>query len=98
MTQTTNEAWLDALIRHQVGLMRLAPSISEKVGSLLNASEKDIVDQIKTRATKGMNTARLEGLLKTGQAAPRRGRKCARSGRARWMSWRSLSQRSLIER
>lgn len=49
--------------------MRLAPSISTKVNSLLNASEKDIVEQIKLRAEKGMSTARLDGLLKSIQAA-----------------------------
>jgi SPP1 gp7 family putative phage head morphogenesis protein len=62
---TANEAWLDALVRHQVGLMRLAPAISDKVNRLLNDSEADIKAQILARAERGMSTVRLDGLLKS---------------------------------
>ncbi len=65
---TANEAWLDAIIRHQVGLMRLTPGIQRQVSSLLNSSEKDIAAQIASRAERGMGTARLDNLLKSIQA------------------------------
>ena len=66
--QTANEAWMDAIIRHQVGLMRLAPGISQQVNSLLNDSERDLQEQIKKRYQKGLSTARADGLLKSMKA------------------------------
>jgi hypothetical protein len=66
---TANEAWMDALIRHQVGLMRVAPGISEQVNDLLNKSETDMIRQIRARYAKGMNAKRLEGLLSTVRSA-----------------------------
>lgn len=66
---TANEAWMDALIRHQVGLMRLAPGITGQVNELLNASEADMVRAIRARYAKGMDARRLENLLTTVRAA-----------------------------
>jgi hypothetical protein len=66
---TANEAWMDSLIRHQVGLMRLAPGISADVNDLLNKSEADMVRQIRARYAKGMGAGRLDGLLKSVRAA-----------------------------
>lgn len=66
---TANEAWMDALIRHQIGLMRVAPGISASVNDLLNKSESDMIKQIKARYAKGMDARRLDGLLKSVRAA-----------------------------
>lgn len=64
---TANEAWMDAMIRHQVGLMRLAPGISAKVNGLLNESEIDLQQQIQKRYQQGLSTARADALLKSMQ-------------------------------
>lgn len=64
MTQTANQAFQDALIRHQVGLARMAPGITAKINSLLMATEDDIVDQITARELKGLSTTKLTGTLK----------------------------------
>lgn len=66
---TVNEVWMDALIRHQVGLMRVAPGISQQVNDLLNASEVDMIKQIRARYAKGMSAGRLDGLLKSVRAS-----------------------------
>lgn len=62
--KTANEAFMDALIRHQIGLTRLAPSISRKIITLLNASEADVKDQLLAREIAGLSTTRLSGLMK----------------------------------
>jgi SPP1 gp7 family putative phage head morphogenesis protein len=62
--KTANEAFMDALIRHQIGLTRLAPGISRKVITLLNASEADVKEQLLAREIAGLSTTRLNGLLK----------------------------------
>jgi SPP1 gp7 family putative phage head morphogenesis protein len=49
---TVNEEFLDALIRHQVYLMRLSGSIRDKVLRLLDATEKDIEAAILRRLAK----------------------------------------------
>ena len=61
---TANEAFRDALIRHQIGLARMAPGITAKVNALLSATEEDIEDQIISRELKGLSTNRLNATLK----------------------------------
>lgn len=69
--RTANDEFFDALVRHQIGLLRLSGSIQNDVVELLNASEQDIADKIRTRLRnhKGLDTpaavARLERLLRS---------------------------------
>lgn len=42
MPQTANEKVLDALVRHQIGLLRLSGSIRNRVIALLDATEADV--------------------------------------------------------
>lgn len=46
---TANEALLDALVRHQIGLMRLSGSVRNKIVDLLNETEKDLELEIRKR-------------------------------------------------
>lgn len=48
---TVNEDFLDALIRHQIGLMRLSGSIRNRILKILDATEKDLRREIARRAT-----------------------------------------------
>ncbi|MCK5131710.1 MAG: minor capsid protein [Candidatus Sabulitectum sp.] len=55
---TANEAWMDALIRHQIYLLRFSGSIRNEITGLLNATEKDIAQKIRgmlTGDTKNVN-------------------------------------------
>lgn len=56
---TANEAFLDALIRHQIYLLRLSDSIRKKVETLLNDSEQDLAEKIRDRLrnTNGLTTS-----------------------------------------
>ena len=45
MALTANDQFLDALIRHQIGLLRLSGSIRNDVYKLLDATEKDIAEK-----------------------------------------------------
>lgn len=47
--KTVQDQWLDALIRHQIGLLRRAGSIRNEVNALLFATEGDIRDQLRGR-------------------------------------------------
>jgi len=49
-----NEQFLDAAIRHQIGLMRLSGSIRNEVFEILEATEKDLRDQIERRLRRGL--------------------------------------------
>ncbi len=44
--KTANELWFDALVRHQVYLMRVSGGIRNDINGLLNATERDMVDRI----------------------------------------------------
>ena len=46
---TANEALFDALVRHQIGLLRLSGSIRNRVYTLLDATEDDMAAQITRR-------------------------------------------------
>lgn len=69
MPQTANEAWVDAMIRHQIGLQRIAPGIQQRINALLNASEADVREQLLGRVTQGMSTSRLDKVLQVIEAA-----------------------------
>ncbi len=57
---SVNEQFFDALIRHQIGLLRLTGSIREDVLRLLNATEEDMAGKIRARLLnhQGLNTPR----------------------------------------
>jgi len=48
MALTVNEEFFDAVVRHQIGLLRLSGSIRNDVYALLNATEADIAKQTRT--------------------------------------------------
>lgn len=51
---TANEEFLDALIRHQIGLMRLSGSIRNEIIEILDRTERDLKDQIARRMRRGL--------------------------------------------
>ena len=59
---TANVQWLDALLRHQIFILRTAGSVRNDVTALLNATEKDIADRI--RKALQMDPAKLTQRLK----------------------------------
>lgn len=63
MPQQTNEEWLDALIRHQIGLMRLSGSVRNQIIELLDATEGDIREQIKRRLSRSQSVSSQENLI-----------------------------------
>lgn len=71
MTETYNEAFFDALVRHQIGLLRMSGSIRNQVYELLDATEKDMAQLItrKLARSSGLETPadvrRLQSLLKS---------------------------------
>ena len=68
--KTSNEAFLDALLRHQVGLLRVSGSIRNQILDLLDATEEDLRIQLNRgmRAGAGLKSPRefrrLESLLR----------------------------------
>lgn len=67
-----NDDLLDALVRHQVHLLRYGSGLRDKVLALLDKTEQDIRDEIETRwgrittaGTGGTREARLRKLLET---------------------------------
>lgn len=67
---TANEQFFDALIRHQIGLLRLSGSVRERIFKLLDATESDMSQMIQARLAGrvGLNTPvnvrRMQSLLK----------------------------------
>lgn len=66
---TVNEELFDALVRHQIYLLRLSGSIRNRIYRLLDATEEDIADKIRSRllGNTGLDTPasvrRMEALL-----------------------------------
>lgn len=61
--ESANEALFDALVRHQVYLMRFSGSVRNRINRILNATEADLVRQIKERLERGRPTNRRQQLL-----------------------------------
>lgn len=59
-----NDLWLDAMIRHQIGLLRLSGSVRNDVLALLDATEKDIKEQIVNRLARSRSVRSQEALIK----------------------------------
>ena len=86
--KTANELWFDALVRHQVYLMRVSGSVRNDINDLLNATEKDMVDRIHAvlHGEAKLSPARLrkaESLIEAGKQALERGDPAV--ARAFWM-------------
>lgn len=47
--QTVNEQWFSALVRHQIFTLRMSSSVRNDVIGLLNATERDMAQQIRDR-------------------------------------------------
>lgn len=66
---TVNEELFDALVRHQIYLLRLSGSIRNRIYAILDATEQDITDKIRSRllGTDGLDTPasvrKMEALL-----------------------------------
>lgn len=70
MADTSNEELRDALVRHQVGLLRVSGALRNKIVELLNATEGDLLekllsglDKIAAQPLTEARRARLERLL-----------------------------------
>lgn len=69
MAKTANEELQDALLRHQIYLLRLSGSIRNRMWNILGATEEDISDKIRSRlaSNEGLRTGvefrRLESLV-----------------------------------
>ena len=71
MAQTWNEELLDAMIRHQIGILRFDAGVRNRIWAILDATEADMRAQIANRlrrnTTGGLTPAnlnRIESLLK----------------------------------
>lgn len=53
---TANELFLDAMVRHQIGLLRVSGGISRRVIELLDASEADLRGRIRSARRTGLQT------------------------------------------
>lgn len=65
-----NEAWFDALVRHQIGLLRVSGRVRNEILAILDATEADIAMQIRRAGSSiSLDTPagirRLERLLET---------------------------------
>ena len=59
-----NDLFFDAIIRHQIGLLRVSGKVRNRILLLLDATERDIRDQILRKLQSGtVSTQRLESLI-----------------------------------
>lgn len=69
MAKTVNEELMDALIRHQTYLLRYSGSVRNRIWAILDSTEQDIVDKIRSRLasniglTTGVELKRLQSLV-----------------------------------
>lgn len=69
MTETLNTAWMNAMIRHQVGVARLGSAIGNRVNGLLRESEADLRARVQAGISTGMSPGKLKATLKTLEVA-----------------------------
>lgn len=68
-TKTSNEQFMDAMIRHQTYLLRYSGSVRNRINAILAATEEDLADKIRSRlaGNKGFTTTsefkRLDSLM-----------------------------------
>lgn len=65
MPDNVNEEWFDAMIRHQIGLLRVSGRIRRRIQEVLDATERDITDQIRRRLAGGHSVSRLRALQRS---------------------------------
>jgi SPP1 gp7 family putative phage head morphogenesis protein len=63
LPDNVNEALFDALIRHQIGLLRLSGSVRNRVLKILDEVERDMRLEIEDRLSRGTITAQRQKLL-----------------------------------
>lgn len=68
MARTSNEELLDAMIRHQIGLMRVTGGIRKRIFALLDATEADVRQSVRERlrlyrGRTPTDVKRLQGLI-----------------------------------
>ena len=69
--KNVNEEWLDAIIRHQIGLLRVSGRIRKRIQEILDATETDIAQQIHKRLSRGLSVSRQESLIRAIKAIRR---------------------------
>src|SRR5262245_30023562 len=71
MAKTANEEFADALLRHQIYLLRYSSSVRNRIWTILDRTEQDIEDKIRSRLANnaGLRTQvefrRLEALIES---------------------------------
>jgi len=60
-----NEAFFDAIIRHQIGLLRVSGKIRNDVVAILDATEADIAEQIRRRLKNSQSISRQTALIES---------------------------------
>ncbi len=59
-----NEAWFDAMIRHQIGLLRVSGKIRNDILKILDETEADIAEQVRRRLKASQSVARQNATIK----------------------------------
>lgn len=65
MAKTANQALWEASVRHQVHVLRFAEGQAQAAADALSQAEQDLLEQITGAMAKGLDTDRLEALLKS---------------------------------
>ena len=63
--ESVNEELFDAMIRHQIGLLRVSGRVRDKILRILDATEADLTSQIRRILSRGRSPARLQTLQRT---------------------------------
>lgn len=58
-----NEAYFDAMVRHQIGLLRVSGRVRNRIWRILDETERDLADQIRRRLRNNRSVARQEALI-----------------------------------
>lgn len=94
LPESANQAFLDAMLRHQIYLMRVSGGIRNQVISLLNASEAELADRIRRRLANARGGLRSPRELKRLQTLLERVRRVRRDA---WRRAGELWQQELID-
>jgi len=63
--QNANEAYFDAIVRHQIGLLRVSGNIRNQILKILDATEKDLIQEVRRNLQRGRSVTRQEILIKS---------------------------------
>lgn len=64
VAKTANDLFFDAMLRHQIYLLRLSSRIRNEIFAILDATEADIAEQIRRRLQNNQSVERQQALLK----------------------------------